>query len=241
MSRDRHPLGRPPQARAPSPHEILRVQPGASPAELRRAYRAAARSLHPDTNPSPDAAAQFAAVHQAWRALTDPGSRPTATATGGLARSSSPAADRCPTDCGAPSAGSEAGAGHRHRCVEHPARSRRRDRSGPDHGPDAHQLGRAGRAVPARGAGALGRRDPQHPAARVPGDVPLSAIPGSAPERVADDLDAFLRGSPTTRSVAWCSASDRSGPDRSGLLTLGASSIQTGPDRSCRIVWMTNG
>ena len=75
MSRDRHPLGRPPQAHAPSPHEILRVQPGASPAELRRAYRAAARSLHPDTNPSPDAAAQFAAVHQAWRALTDPGSQ----------------------------------------------------------------------------------------------------------------------------------------------------------------------
>jgi hypothetical protein len=75
MSPDRHPLGRPPRARTPSPHEILRVQPGASPAELRRAYRAAARSLHPDTNPSPDAAAQFAAVHLAWRTLTDPGSQ----------------------------------------------------------------------------------------------------------------------------------------------------------------------
>lgn len=75
MSRDHHSLGRPPQARPPSPYEVLRVQPNASPAELRRAYRAAARGLHPDTNPSPDAAAQFAAIHQAWRALTDPGSQ----------------------------------------------------------------------------------------------------------------------------------------------------------------------
>jgi DnaJ domain len=75
MSRDHHSLGRPPQARPPSPYEVLRVQPNASPAELRRAYRAAARSLHPDTNPSPDAAAQFATIHQAWRALTDPGSQ----------------------------------------------------------------------------------------------------------------------------------------------------------------------
>jgi curved DNA-binding protein CbpA len=76
MSRDHHPPGRPPRARAPSPYEILRVRPGASPAELRRAYRAAARNLHPDVNPSPDAAARFAAIHQAWRALTGPSSRP---------------------------------------------------------------------------------------------------------------------------------------------------------------------
>ena len=75
MARDHHPRGRPPLARAPSPYEVLRVRPGASPAELRRAYRAAARGLHPDTNPSPEAAAQFAAVHQAWRSLTDPGSQ----------------------------------------------------------------------------------------------------------------------------------------------------------------------
>jgi curved DNA-binding protein CbpA len=75
MSHDHHSLGRPPQARTPSPHEVLRVQSSASPAELRRAYRTAARRLHPDTNPSPDAAAQFAAIHQAWRALTDPSSQ----------------------------------------------------------------------------------------------------------------------------------------------------------------------
>jgi hypothetical protein len=43
---------------------------------------------------------------------------------------------------------------------------------------------------------------------------------------------------PTARSVAWCSASTWSAPDGSGLLRLGASSVQTDLDRSCRIVWM---
>jgi hypothetical protein len=42
----------------------------------------------------------------------------------------------------------------------------------------------------------------------------------------------------TARSVAWCFASIWSGPDGSGLLRLDASSVQTAPDRSCRIVWM---
>ena len=75
MPRNNRHQGRPPQAPAASPYEILGVRPGASQAEARRAYRAAARRLHPDTNPSPDAAAQFAAIHRAWRALTDPGSQ----------------------------------------------------------------------------------------------------------------------------------------------------------------------
>jgi hypothetical protein len=44
--------------------------------------------------------------------------------------------------------------------------------------------------------------------------------------------------STTARSVAWCSASIWSAPDGTGLLTLEASSIQTDPDRSRRIVWM---
>jgi hypothetical protein len=43
---------------------------------------------------------------------------------------------------------------------------------------------------------------------------------------------------PTARSVDWCSASIWSATDGSGLLTLGASSVQTDPDRSRRIVWM---
>src|SRR5512132_2241714 len=45
---------------------------------------------------------------------------------------------------------------------------------------------------------------------------------------------------PTARSVGWCSASIWSAPDRSGLLTLGASSVQTDPDGPCRIVWVIN-
>ena len=43
------------------------------------------------------------------------------------------------------------------------------------------------------------------------------------------------------RSVAWCSASIWSAPVGSGLLTLGAPSIPSGPDGTSRIVWMING
>jgi hypothetical protein len=43
---------------------------------------------------------------------------------------------------------------------------------------------------------------------------------------------------PTARSVAWCSTSIWSAPDRSGLLRLDASSVQTDPVGSRRIVWM---
>jgi len=43
---------------------------------------------------------------------------------------------------------------------------------------------------------------------------------------------------PTARSVAWCSTSIWSAPDRSGLLTLDAPSIWTDPVGSRRIVWM---
>src|SRR4029453_12748977 len=45
---------------------------------------------------------------------------------------------------------------------------------------------------------------------------------------------------PTARSVAWCSASIWTDPDRSGLLRLDAPSIQTAPEGSRRIVWMIN-
>jgi hypothetical protein len=45
-------------------------------------------------------------------------------------------------------------------------------------------------------------------------------------------------GRPTARSVAWCSTSIWSAPDGSGLLTMGATSIQTDPEGTRRIVWM---
>jgi hypothetical protein len=43
---------------------------------------------------------------------------------------------------------------------------------------------------------------------------------------------------PTARSVARCFASIWSAPDGSGLLMLGASSVQTDREGSRRIVWM---
>src|SRR5829696_2817334 len=47
-----------------------------------------------------------------------------------------------------------------------------------------------------------------------------------------------LNRPPIASSVAWCSASIWLAPDRSGLLTLDGSSVQTDPDGSRRIVWM---
>jgi hypothetical protein len=50
---------------------ILQVSAGASEAEIRKAYRAMARLLHPDQNPGPDAAALFAKVNKAYVVLRD--------------------------------------------------------------------------------------------------------------------------------------------------------------------------
>lgn len=55
----------------PTHYETLSVPPSASKEEIRRAYRGAARLLHPDTNPSPDAAARFATLSAAYQVLSD--------------------------------------------------------------------------------------------------------------------------------------------------------------------------
>jgi curved DNA-binding protein CbpA len=52
-------------------YEILQVSPAATMVQIRRAYRAAARTLHPDTNPAPDAARRFAEVAAAYETLRD--------------------------------------------------------------------------------------------------------------------------------------------------------------------------
>jgi hypothetical protein len=64
---------------------------------------------------------------------------------------------------------------------------------------------------------------------------PRDVRPGAGPQGAAA---ASTRHGLTASSVAWCSASIWSAPDGPGLLTLDASSIQTAPDRSHRIVWM---
>jgi Ca-activated chloride channel homolog len=53
----------------------LKVSRDATPDELRYAYFEAARRLHPDTNPSPDAAEQFIQIQEAYEILSNPEKR----------------------------------------------------------------------------------------------------------------------------------------------------------------------
>lgn len=57
---------------APTPYEVLGVDPAASDAELRRAYRRLLRKTHPDTGGDP---ARFHSVQQAWARIGDKESR----------------------------------------------------------------------------------------------------------------------------------------------------------------------
>lgn len=56
-------------------YELLEVDRGASPDDIKRAYRRLARQLHPDTNPDPSAEARFKLVAQAYEVLSDPDKR----------------------------------------------------------------------------------------------------------------------------------------------------------------------
>lgn len=51
-------------------YQILGISEGASLEEIKRAYRRKSMALHPDRNPSPNAAAEFMRVHAAYEALT---------------------------------------------------------------------------------------------------------------------------------------------------------------------------
>lgn len=59
----------------PSPYEILGVERGASAEQIRRAYRAKAKALHPDVNRAKDAAELFARLQRAYELLSDPEAR----------------------------------------------------------------------------------------------------------------------------------------------------------------------
>ena len=53
-------------------YDILQIQPDASTDEIQHAYRKLAMRYHPDRNPAPDAAAQMAAINEAYEILQDP-------------------------------------------------------------------------------------------------------------------------------------------------------------------------
>lgn len=67
-------------------YNILGVSRTATDAEIKRAFRARARQLHPDVNPSPDATEQFQRVNEAYQVLGDPRRRSTYDLTGSAGR-----------------------------------------------------------------------------------------------------------------------------------------------------------
>ena len=67
----------PRSSRPPSHYERLGVAPDATPQQLRQAFRALSKSVHPDTASLPPQQAEeaFRQLQQAYRVLADPESR----------------------------------------------------------------------------------------------------------------------------------------------------------------------
>ena len=56
-------------------YALLGVDPGATTAQIKSAYRKLAKHYHPDINDSSDAAEKFREITEAYDTLTDPGRR----------------------------------------------------------------------------------------------------------------------------------------------------------------------
>jgi curved DNA-binding protein CbpA len=56
-------------------YQVLGIHPGATEDEIRSAFRAKAKELHPDVNPSPQAHEEFLECQQAYSFLTDQAQR----------------------------------------------------------------------------------------------------------------------------------------------------------------------
>lgn len=56
-------------------YQTLGLSPNASTEQIRRAFRAAARTLHPDVSTATDAAQRFAEASHAYEVLSDPAAR----------------------------------------------------------------------------------------------------------------------------------------------------------------------
>jgi DnaJ-domain-containing protein 1 len=59
----------------PSYYAVLGVKRDADDTQLKKAYRIAAKTWHPDLNSEPDAAMQFRAIQEAYEVLSDPQQR----------------------------------------------------------------------------------------------------------------------------------------------------------------------
>src|SRR4030067_1594902 len=58
-------------------YELLGLSRSATDTEIKRAFRALARKLHPDVSEAPDAEQRFREVAEAYEVLSDPESRAT--------------------------------------------------------------------------------------------------------------------------------------------------------------------
>ena len=73
----------------PDHYQVLGVEPGASAAAIKKAYRALMMRLHPDKNPDPAANEQAKLVNRAFEVVGNPQNRATYDGTRGVGRPTS--------------------------------------------------------------------------------------------------------------------------------------------------------